>query len=133
MEFMTAKEAAARWGISDRRVRILCAEGKIDGVTQKGRAYLIPADSLKPVDGRAYRGVELSEQYAPLFAAVDAQKSELDRRRPLTQGELQRLRDEFLVDFTYNSNAIEGNTLTLKETALALEGVTIDKKPLKDL
>jgi Fic family protein len=42
------------------------------------------------------------------------------------------LRDEFLVEFTYNSNAIEGNTLTLQETALALEGVTVDQKPLKD-
>jgi Fic family protein len=42
------------------------------------------------------------------------------------------LQDEFLVEFTYNSNAIEGNTLTLKETALVLEGVTIDQKPLKD-
>jgi Fic family protein len=59
-------------------------------------------------------------------------KAELDRRRPLTQGELKRLQDEFLIEFTYNSNAIEGNTLTLKETALALEGVTIDQKPLKD-
>jgi Fic family protein len=59
-------------------------------------------------------------------------KAELDRRRPLTAGELKRLQDEFLVEFTYNSNAIEGNTLTLQETALALEGVTIDKKPLKD-
>ncbi|MDR0424270.1 MAG: Fic family protein [Clostridiales Family XIII bacterium] len=45
---------------------------------------------------------------------------------------MKRLRDEFLVEFTYNSNAIEGNTLTLQETALALEGVTIDQKPLKD-
>src|SRR5690606_24957216 len=44
-----------------------------------------------------------------------------------------RLRDEFLIDFTYNSNAIEGNTLTLQETALVLqEGITIDKKPLKE-
>ncbi len=50
----------------------------------------------------------------------------------LTQGELQRLREEFLIEYTYNSNAIEGNTLTLQETALVLEGVTIDKKPLKD-
>lgn len=51
----------------------------------------------------------------------------------LTQGELLRLRDEFLVSFTYHSNAIEGNTLTLQETALILnEGVTIDKKSLKD-
>jgi Fic family protein len=56
----------------------------------------------------------------------------LERRRPLTRGELERLRNEFLVEFTYNSNAIEGNTLTLKETAIVLEGVTIDKKPLKD-
>lgn len=37
-----------------------------------------------------------------------------------------------MVEYTYNSNAIEGNTLTLRETALVLEGVTIDKKPLKD-
>lgn len=59
-------------------------------------------------------------------------KAELEERHPLTQGELKRLRDEFLVEFTYNSNAIEGNTLTLRETALVLEGVTIDKKPLKD-
>jgi Fic family protein len=59
-------------------------------------------------------------------------KAELDKRRPLTQGELARLREEFMVEFTCNSNAIEGNTLTLKETALVLEGVTIDRKPLKD-
>ncbi|MCD7988680.1 MAG: Fic family protein, partial [Klebsiella quasipneumoniae] len=63
---------------------------------------------------------------------IDALKAELDTRRPFTQGELKRLQEEFLVEFTYNSNAIEGNTLTLRETALVLEGVTIDKKPLKD-
>lgn len=57
----------------------------------------------------------------------------LNTYRPLTEGELLRLREEFLIDFTYNSNAIEGNTLTLQETALILkEGITIDKKPLKD-
>jgi len=50
----------------------------------------------------------------------------------LTQGEVKRLQKEFLIEFTYNSNAIEGNTLTLKETALVLEGLTIDQKPLKD-
>jgi hypothetical protein len=53
-------------------------------------------------------------------------------RRPLTLGELARLREEFTVSFTYNSNAIKGNTLTLQETALVLEGITIDRKPLKD-
>ena len=50
---------------------------------------------------------------------------------PLTAGETQRLRDEFMVDFTYNSNVMEGNTLTLKETAMVPKGVTIDRKLLK--
>ena len=52
--------------------------------------------------------------------------------RPLTPGEVKRLQEEFMVEFTYNSNAIEGNTLTLKETAMVLDGMTIDQKPLKD-
>lgn len=132
MQYITVKQASQRWGISDRRVRVLCAEGRIEGVIQKGRSYLIPEDALKPIDGRSLRGKEIPEQYAALFTAIDEMKAELDRRRPLTSGELNRLQDEFLVEFTYNSNAIEGNTLTLQETALALEGVTIDKKPLKD-
>jgi len=53
-------------------------------------------------------------------------------KRPLTSGELAVLQNEFLVEYTYNSNAIEGNTLTLRETDLVLRGMTIDKKPLKD-
>jgi excisionase family DNA binding protein len=132
MDYMTVKQVAEQWDISDRRVRLLCAEGKIDGVIRKGRSYLIPTDTLKPIDGRSLRGKAIPEQYAALFSSVDAMKAEIDRHRPLTQGELKRLQDEFLVEFTYNSNAIEGNTLTLKETALALDGVTIDQKPLKD-
>lgn len=132
MQYMTVKQASERWGISDRRVRVLCAEGRIKGVIQKGRSYLIPEDALKPIDRRRLRGREIPEQYTALFISIDEMKAELDRRRPLTTGELKRLQDEFLVEFTYDSNAIEGNTLTLQETALALEGVTVDKKPLKD-
>ena len=53
--------------------------------------------------------------------------------RQLNETELHRLRDEFIIENTYNSNAIEGNTLTLRETALILqEGITIAEKPLKD-
>jgi len=132
MEYMKVTEAAEQWGISDRRVRILCQQGKIKGVVRKGRSYLIPVDAVKPIDGRKTRHKEISEQYIALFARIDALKEQLDNRRPLTSGELQRLRDEFLVEYTYNSNAIEGNTLTLQETALVLEGVTIDRKPLKE-
>ncbi|MDR0883117.1 MAG: Fic family protein [Oscillospiraceae bacterium] len=132
MDYLTVKQIAARWDISDRRVRFLCAQGKIDGVIRLGRAYRIPAQTPKPMDGRRLRGADTPKQYAALFSSVDAIKEKLDCRRPLTQGELKRLQDEFLVEFTYNSNAIEGNTLTLRETALALEGVTIDQKPLGD-
>ena len=132
MEYMSVKQASEQWDLSDRRVRVLCSEGKIDGVIKNGCAYLIPVDTLKPIDGRTLRGTIIPQEYVTLFARVDALKAELDRRRPLTQGELKRLQEEFLVEFTYNSNAIEGNTLTLRETALVLEGVTIDKKPLKE-
>ncbi len=132
MEYMKVAEAAKIWGISDRRVRVLCQQGKIEGVIQKGRSYLIPIDAVKPVDGRKLRHKEVSEQYRSIFSRIDAVKEQLDQRRPLTSGELKRLQDEFLVEYTYNSNAIEGNTLTLQETALVLEGLTIDQKPLKD-
>lgn len=57
---------------------------------------------------------------------------QLKRKRPLTSGEVARLNGDFTVEFTYNSNAIEGNTLTLRETDLVLRGLTIDRKPLKE-
>ena len=50
----------------------------------------------------------------------------------MTAGEVERLNEEFTVEYTYNSNAIEGNTLTLRETDMVLRGLTIDQKPLKD-
>ena len=67
-----------------------------------------------------------------LLAQIDRKKVELDSRRPLTADEAARLNEEFIVEYTYNSNAIEGNTLTLRETDLVLRGLTIEQKPLKD-
>lgn len=64
---------------------------------------------------------------------IDKLQAELRTRRPLNATELKRLREEFLIETTYNSNAIEGNTLTLRETALILQqGITIAEKPLRD-
>ena len=123
--FITAKQASEKWGISDRRIRILCSEGKIPGAYQEGRGWKIPVDAKKPVDGR-YKSKE------SILQQIDRKKVELDGRRPLTAGEVERLNEEFIVEYTYNSNAIEGNTLTLRETDLVLRGLTIDKKPLKD-
>ena len=123
--YMTVKETAAKWGVSDRRIRVLCSEGKIPGAYQEGRGWKIPIDAEKPADGR-FKSKE------SILAQIDRKKAELDGRRPLTEGELERQNEEFTVEYTYNSNAIEGNTLTLRETDLVLRGLTIDRKPLKD-
>lgn len=52
MEFMTTKEAAKLWGISQRRVAILCEQGRIEGVKKAGIVWLIPPDAQKPEDAR---------------------------------------------------------------------------------
>lgn len=64
---------------------------------------------------------------------IDRRRAQLNAYRPLTEGEQARLNEDFTIEFTYNSNAIEGNTMTLDETALVLrEGVTIDGKSLRE-
>lgn len=132
MDYMKVSQAAEKWGISPRRVRVLCAENKITGTIRKGKLYLIPDDAPKPFDGRVLRSKKMQGKFAPLFIAIDAKKNAVAQRRPFTRGELEQMQEEFLIEFTYNSNAIEGNTLTLQETAMVLEGITIDQKPLKD-
>ncbi len=122
---MTAKQAAEKWTISDRRVRVMCETGQIDGAIRNGKTWIIPDDAVKPSDGR----LKTSES---LLSVIEQKKAQLDKCRPLTEGEVQRLNEEFMVEYTYNSNAIEGNTLTLRETDMVLRGLTIDQKPLKD-
>ena len=130
MEYIKVSEAAARWGLSARRVRALCAAGRISGVVREGNLYMIPSDSIKPADARVSHTPD--PQYATLLERVDRLKEQFSQYRPLSDAEVDALRDEFIVEHTYNSNAIEGNTLTLRETQLVLQGITIDRKPLKD-
>ena len=123
--YITVNQAAKKWGLSDRRVRNLCLAGKIPGAYREGRAWKIPSDATKPTDGR-YKSKE------SLVPIIEKKLEILKKRRPLTEGELERLNEEFLVEFTYNSNAIEGNTLTLRETDMVLRGLTIDQKSFKE-
>ncbi|MGN6318749.1 Fic family protein [Trinickia sp.] len=67
-----------------------------------------------------------------LLQAVDADKARLDGARPLPLHTLESLREQLTLDWTYHSNAIEGNTLTVLETKVALEGVTVDGKTLRE-
>ena len=129
---MGVTAAAAAWGISSRRVRVLCEDGAIAGVEKPGGRWRIPADAPRPPDGRAMRGRDIRPAFVPLFREIDGLRGELAQRRPLSAEEKQRLLDEFTVEYTHDSAAIEGNTLTLSETALVLQGVTIGEKPLKD-
>ncbi|MDR2044167.1 MAG: Fic family protein [Clostridium sp.] len=67
------------------------------------------------------------------YGKITELQARLNAMRPLDETEKARLQQEFIVEATYNSNAIEGNTLTLRETALILQaGVTIAEKPIKD-
>lgn len=64
---------------------------------------------------------------------IERKKEALNALRPLPATAVKKLREQFELEMTYNSNAIEGNSLTLKETFLVItEGVTIKGKPLKD-
>ena len=52
MEYMSCAEAAGKWGISERRVQILCSQNRIPGVSKLGYMWLIPKDAEKPTDRR---------------------------------------------------------------------------------
>jgi Fic family protein len=67
-----------------------------------------------------------------MFERCDQLKTALDARRPLPAHTLKSLHDHWVLEWTYNSNAIEGNTLTLKETKVVLEGITIGGKAMRE-
>ena len=55
MKYIGIKEAAAKWGVSERRVRLMCSEGRIEGAIKLGWSWTIPSDTPKPRDGRELR------------------------------------------------------------------------------
>ena len=68
-----------------------------------------------------------------LAARIQSKKAQLDALRPLPAAAIRRLNDQLTVEWIYNSNAIEGNTLTLRETQLILEkGITVGGKRLRE-
>lgn len=53
MDYLNIEVVAAKWGISTRRLQFLCSEGKVSGARRFGRAWMIPKDAIKPLDGRS--------------------------------------------------------------------------------
>ena len=135
MEFMTTKEAVKKWNISERRIRQLLQEGRIEGAIKSGNSWNIPIDAIKPVDKRVIKVdnldfiIDLKDNY---FNEVDNLKKELDSKRPISKETLKSLEESINLEWTYNSNGIEGNTLTLKETQVVLEGITVGGKSIKE-
>ena len=82
----------------------------------------------------AYRSDLKKPRLDPRLAGrLARKKTQLDRYRPLPQETVRRLNDDLRVFLTYHSNAIEGNTLSLRETQMVIEyGVTIDGHPLRE-
>ena len=95
MTYLKVSEAAQKWGISDRRVRKLCAEERINGVIRKGNLYLIPDNAVRPADARTLTRHGVS----PLLAELDQLKERLASMRPLSQGEVEALREEFMTSY----------------------------------
>ena len=135
MEFMTTKEAVEKWNISERRIRQLLQDGRIEGAVKVGNSWNIPVDADKPVDKRIIKPddnkfiIDLDNNY---FDEVDSLKKELDSKRPIPKETLKSLKESINLEWTYNSNGIEGNTLTLRETQVVLEGITVGGKSIKE-
>lgn len=67
-----------------------------------------------------------------MFSQIDQKKLLLDTKRPLPKYTLKSLEEKLLLEWTYNSNAIEGNTLTMQETKVVLEGITVGGKTMRE-
>ena len=135
MEYMTTSDAVQKWNISERRIRQLLIEGRIEGAIKIGGNWNIPADAEKPLDKRIIKPdnnnfiIDIDEKY---FDEVDKLKQKLDSKRPIPKETLKSLKESINLEWTYNSNGIEGNTLTLRETQVVLEGITVGGKTIKE-
>lgn len=131
MKYISVSEASSKWHISNRRIRILCSEGRIEGAMKIGRNWSIPSNAKKPADRREksqmnYIGLDFNFDY------IDELKERIDQHRPLSKNLAKSLHEKLIIEWTYNSNAIEGNTLTMFETKVVLEGITIGGKSMRE-
>lgn len=111
MNFVSVAEIAKKWNVSDRMVRNYCAQGRIPGAFLTGKTWNIPADAVKPER-------EAAKQFGnnPLLNILKEQKD-----IKLNGGIYHKTQ----IELTYNSNHIEGSTLTHDQTRYIFETNTI--------
>ena len=133
MEYMTTKDAEKKWNISERRIRQLLQHGRIEGAKKNGNVWNIPLSANKPIDKRNIKldilKFELEDSY---FNIVDELNKKLNSKRPIPNATLKSLKESINLEWIYNSNGIEGNTLTLRETQIVLEGITVGGKSIEE-
>lgn len=112
MEYMSVKETAARWGISERSVRNYCAAGRVRGAFLTGKTWNIPISAEKP---ERKKRADISPK-----SLLQILRREKESQMP--GGIYHKLQ----IDMTYNSNHIEGSRMTHEQTRYIFETKTID-------
>lgn len=121
---------------SNIKLDLVLPQEPLRTVRELFKEYLIKLNSADPMKFKAF---DLSLIYPEkdtvpeLLSQVDDLKKCLDSFRPLNPAQLETLEHAFDIQYTHESTKIEGNSLTLSETALVIEkGITVKGKPLKD-
>ena len=100
MEYMSAREAADKWGISQRRVAVLCSENRIDNATMVGNMWIIRATGEKPVDARSVRYSKSDNKKVKPFLKWAGGKgqllSEIEKYYPFADGKITKYAEPFV-------------------------------------
>lgn len=132
MKYMTVMEAAKQWNISDRRVRFLCSQGRIRGIIQQGRRYLIPENTEKPRDERVRKTKHTDPRKYNDFTRLDLLKGMLSDEPVTSEPVPSQVDQSFLYSFAWGSSALSGSTLTLEQVIEVLEGSVVCGHPLSE-
>ena len=111
MKYLTSSEMAIKWNVSERSVRNYCNNGRVIGAVLKGKNWLIPENAVKPM-----RKVKSSYKKRNLLEVLREEKE-----TQIKGGIYHKLQ----IEMTYNSNHIEGSTLTHDQTKYIYETNTI--------
>ena len=134
MFYITAKEIAERWQISDKRVRVLCRQGRISGAKREGWCWYVPVDAVKPKDLRIERRLETESRENP-FAEADYLKRQFYLAKSLDYDRLQELNGEFQIIFAHDAVAMSAgeSVPTYDECAeILLSGCGVAKRALTE-
>lgn len=100
MEFMSAREAADKWGISQRRVAVLCSENRIANATMVGNMWIIPTTAEKPIDARSVRYIKSDEKRVKPFLKWAGGKGqllpEIENYYPFENGRVTKYAEPFV-------------------------------------